>query len=91
MKVLRTLFEATVLVTLGLVLPLAAKGQETSVLICVDESSCAVQAKTLIEFRKQGGLGTCGVIPGEYPLKVVDRSGKLVGYRCEFNPYRPGL
>lgn len=52
------------------------------VLVCNDARSCAVDAKTLAEFQKLGGLSSCGVIPGEYTLKVVDRNGKLIGYKC---------
>jgi hypothetical protein len=52
------------------------------VYVCEDAKSCVVDAKTLREFQRLGGLSSCGVIPGEYGVKVVDRNGKLLGYKC---------
>ncbi len=65
-----------------LAVPFFANAAVDAVLVCTNAQTCAVEAKTLEAFQKLGGLGSCGVVPGEYTVKVVDRNGKLVGYKC---------
>ena len=59
--------------------------QTAETVVCTStEGKCGVTASSIEELNQGKGLSQCGVAPGEKVVRIVDQSGAVLGFACQW-------